>query len=418
MNSQIKDITLAPAGKQKIRWVETHMPILHKIRQELVATQAFAGKTIVMSIHLEAKTAYLATILQEAGADVIITGSNPLSTQDDVAAALAEMGITVYATHGCTDEEYTSYLHSALNHIPHLILDDGGDLTSLLLTSRRDAQGRLLGGTEETTTGVNRLRNWDKEKALTFPMIAVNDSLCKYLFDNRYGTGQSVWDGIIRTTNLVVAGKNVVVAGYGWCGKGVAMRAKGLGAHVFVTEIDPIKAIEAVFDGFTVLPMEEAADIGDLFITVTGCEHVIDGRHFSLLKDGAILCNAGHFDVEIDMKTLRKIAIRTEEARQNIVAYTLSTGQTVYVLAEGRLVNLAAGDGHPAEVMDLSFALQALALEYVQKNAEILESRVYVLPPQIDERVARIKLEAMNCRIDTLTSEQYAYLYHRGEVSQ
>lgn len=416
MSSQIRDISLAPSGQKKIRWVESHMPILQKIRQKLVSGQVFAGKTIVMSIHLEAKTAYLATILHEAGADVVITGSNPLSTQDDVAAALAETGITVYATYGCTDEEYTAYLNSALDHLPHLILDDGGDLTALLLTTRQDARKRLLGGTEETTTGVNRLRNWDKEKSLAFPMIAVNDSLCKYLFDNRYGTGQSVWDGILRTTNLVVAGKNVVVAGYGWCGKGVSMRAKGLGAHVIVTEVDPIKAIEAVFDGFTVLPMQEAAAVGDLFITVTGCKQVIDERHFSLLKEGAILCNGGHFDVEIDMQRLREIAMHTETARNNIVAYQLPNGKTVYVLAEGRLVNLAAGDGHPAEVMDLSFALQALALEYVQKNAELLESRVYVLPPKIDERVARIKLDSMNCKIDALTSDQYAYLYHRGEV--
>jgi len=416
MGSQIRDISLAPSGKKKIKWVESHMPILQKIRKKLVDAQTFAGKTVVMSIHLEAKTAYLATVLHDAGAEVIITGSNPLSTQDDVAAALVTEGITVYATHACTDEEYTAYLNCALDHLPHLILDDGGDLTALLLTTRQDARVRLLGGTEETTTGVNRLRNWDKEKSLAFPMVAVNDSLCKYLFDNRYGTGQSVWDGIMRTTNLVVAGKNVVVAGYGWCGKGVAMRAKGLGAHVFVTEIDPIKAIEAVFDGFTVLPMEEAATQGDLFVTVTGCKHVIDARHFPLLKEGAILCNGGHFDVEIDMQTLRETAVHTETARANIQAYTLPNGRTVYVLAEGRLVNLAAADGHPAEVMDLSFALQALALEYVQKHAELLETRVYVLPPQIDERVARIKLESMDSHIDALTSEQYAYLYHRGEV--
>lgn len=416
MSSQIRDIALAPSGQKKIRWVESHMPILKQIRQELIDGQVFAGKTIVMSIHLEAKTAYLATILHDAGADVVITGSNPLSTQDDVSAALADRGITVYATHGCTEEEYSAYLNAALDHMPHLMLDDGGDLTALLLTSRQDARARLLGGTEETTTGVNRLRNWEKEKALAFPMIAVNDSLCKYLFDNRYGTGQSVWDGILRTTNLVVAGKNVVVAGYGWCGKGVAMRAKGLGAHVIVTEIDPVKAIEAVFDGFTVLPMKEAASVGDLFITVTGCKQVIDERHFATLKDGAILCNGGHFDVEIDMHRLREIAVHTETVRENIVAYQLSNGNTVYVLAEGRLVNLAAGDGHPAEVMDLSFALQALALEYVQKNAELLDSRVYVLPPKIDERVARIKLDSMDCHIDALTSDQYAYLYHRGEV--
>ena len=327
---------------------------------------------------------------------------------------MVKRGLTVYATHGCTDEEYTQYLNHALDHKPHLILDDGGDVTALVLDSRKDAQERLLGGSEETTTGVQRLRVWDKEKKLQFPMVAVNDSLCKYLFDNRYGTGQSAWDGIIRTTNLTIAGRNVVVAGYGWCGKGVAMRAKGLGAHVYITEIDPIKAIEAVFDGFTVLPMEKAAQLGDIFVTVTGCKDVITKAHYPLMKDGAILCNAGHFDVEVNVRELSELADKEFEARQNIKGYTLTNGNTLFVLAEGRLVNLAAGDGHPAEIMDLSFALQALALDYVQTNAEWLSPKVYVMPKVIDENVARIKLEAMHYAIDTLTSEQYAYLYEEG----
>ena len=333
MNSIIRDLSLAAEGEKRIDWVQRYMPVLQEIRRDLTKRQAFAGKTIVMSIHLEAKTAFLATVLQEAGAKVIVTGSNPLSTQDPIAAALVKRGLTVYATHGCTDEEYTQYLNHALDHKPHLILDDGGDVTALVLDSRKDAQERLLGGSEETTTGVQRLRVWDKEKKLQFPMVAVNDSLCKYLFDNRYGTGQSAWDGIIRTTNLTIAGRNVVVAGYGWCGKGVAMRAKGLGAHVYITEIDPIKAIEAVFDGFTVLPMEKAARLGDIFITVTGCKDVITKAHYPLMKDGAILCNAGHFDVEVNVRELSEIADKEFEARQNIKGYTLANGNTLFVLA-------------------------------------------------------------------------------------
>lgn len=415
MKSVIRDINLAPEGMKRIRWVERFMPVLREIKEDLVRRQAFAGKTVVMSIHLEAKTAYLATVLHAAGAEVVITGSNPLSTQDAVAAALADLGITVYATHACTAEEYTQYLHMALDHRPHLILDDGGDLTALLLGERRDAGERLLGGSEETTTGVQRLRNWENAKQLTHPMVAVNDSLCKYLFDNRYGTGQSTWDGIVRTTNLTVAGRNVVVAGYGWCGKGVAMRAKGLGAHVYVTEVDPIKSIEAVFDGFTVLPMRQAAAIGDIFVTVTGCKDVITKEHFPLMKDGAIMCNAGHFDVEINGRELREMATETEIVRQSIESFTLPNGNRLYLLAEGRLVNLAAADGHPAEIMDLSFALQALALDYVQAHAELLTPKVYVLPPEIDKAVARLKLNTMGCEIDSLTAAQYAYLYEQGE---
>ncbi len=418
MNSIIRDIDLADEGLQKIKWAESFMPVLKAIKKDLIRKQAFAGKTIVMSIHLEAKTAYLATTLHEAGAHVVITGSNPLSTQDAIAAALVKTGITVYATHACTDEEYQMYLHKALDHQPHLILDDGGDLTELLLHSRQDAAVNLLGGSEETTTGVNRLRIWEKAGELDFPMIAVNDSMCKYLFDNRYGTGQSAWDGIIRTTNLTVNGKNVVVAGYGWCGKGVAMRAKGLGAHVYVTEIDPIKAIEAVFDGFDVVTMEEAAPVGDIFITVTGCKDVITQDHFAKMKDGAILCNAGHFDVEVNTRHLYENAISWSEVRKNIKGFEMTDGRHLYLLADGRLVNLAAADGHPVEIMDLSFALQVLALDYIRENADLLENRVYLLPPKVDQEVARIKLAAMGCSIDTLTSEQYAYLYQRGDKNQ
>ncbi len=415
MKSIIQNIELADEGLRRIEWVKKFMPVLNEIKKDFVPKQIFADKTIVMSIHLEAKTAYLATVLHDAGAEVIITGSNPLSTQDAIAAALVTKGITVYATHGCTNEEYTSYLHYALDHKPHLILDDGGDLTSLLLSERKDAAERLLGGSEETTTGVNRLRKWEQESKLRFPMIAVNDSMCKYLFDNRYGTGQSVWDGIIRTTNLTVSGKKVVVAGYGWCGKGVAMRAKGLGAQVYVTEVDPINAIEAVFDGFTVLTMKEAAKVGDIFVTVTGCENVITKEHFKLMKDGAILCNAGHFDVEINTRELAKEAVSRFEARKNIEGFTLANGQTIFLLAEGRLVNLAAADGHPTEIMDLSFALQILALDYLRQNAIKMKNNVYLLSHEVDKKVAAVKLNAMGVSIDTLTPSQYAYLYHQVE---
>lgn len=416
MKPIIRDISLASVGAKKIRWAESFMSVLNSIKKDLIQKQAFANKTVVMSIHLEAKTAFLALVLKEAGANVILTGSNPLSTQDDVAAALAQNGVTVYAKHGCSEKEYFSFLNVALDHLPDLILDDGGDLTSLLISDRADARVNLLGGSEETTTGVNRLRNWEKDNLLSFPMVAVNDSMCKYLFDNRYGTGQSVWDGIIRTANLTVSGKNVVVAGYGWCGKGVAMRAKGLGAKVYITEIDPIKAIEAVFDGFSVLKMEEAASIGDIFITVTGCNDVINKLHFSHMKSGAILCNAGHFDVEINTQQLKEVATKVEEVRKNITGFTMPNGKILYLLADGRLVNLAAADGHPVEIMDLSFALQLLALNYIQENSNLLENRVYLLPPKVDHEVARIKLNSLGVKLDRLTTEQYAYLYRKGDT--
>lgn len=408
--SIIKDIALAEEGMQRIHWVEQFMPALNALREDFVKNSVFAGKTIVMSIHLEAKTAYLALTLQAAGADVVVTGSNPLSTQDPIAAALVQQGVTVYATHGCTDEEYVQYLNCALDHKPHIIIDDGGDLVNLLHTQRADARERLIGGAEETTTGIQRLKNLEKNGRLLFPMIAVNDSYCKYLFDNRYGTGQSAWDGIIRSTNLTVTGKTVVIAGYGWCGKGCAMRAKGLGAHVIVTEVDPIKAIEAVFDGFDVMPMDEAAPKGDIFLTVTGDIDVVVERHFMKMKNGAICANAGHFDVEVSKKDLDRICLSHFEARKNIEGYVLPNGNTVYLMAEGRLVNLAAGDGHPAEIMDLSFAMQSLAASYLLEHAGTLEPRLYLLPRELDLRIAEIKLHSMGYSIDVLTPEQQAYL--------
>lgn len=409
-NSLIKDITLADNGEQRIQWVEKFMPALNSLKEDFIKEQTFKGKTIVMSIHLEAKTAYLALTLKAAGANVICTGSNPLSTQDPIAAALVKNGVTVYAWYGCTDEEYTIFLNKALDHKPDIIIDDGGDLVHLLHTTRKDARVNLIGGSEETTTGVYRLKILEKNKELEFPMIAVNDSYCKYLFDNRYGTGQSAWDGIIRSTNLTVTGKTAVIAGYGWCGKGTAMRAKGLGAHVIVTEVDPIKAIEAVMDGFEVMPMMEAAKYGDYFLTVTGDINVITEKHFMNMKDGAICANAGHFDCEVSRKDLERIATKKYEARKNIEGYVLPNGKTVFLMAEGRLVNLAAGDGHPAEIMDLSFAMQALAAQYLLNNGKNMESKVYTLPHELDNRIAAIKLASMGYKIDTLTDEQKQYL--------
>lgn len=409
-DSMIRDLSLAEEGMQRIRWVENFMPALNALREDFIRKQVFKGKTIVMSIHLEAKTAYLALTLKAAGADVIVTGSNPLSTQDPIAAGLVSQGVTVYAWHGCTDEEYMQFLNKALDHKPHIIIDDGGDLVNLLHTTRTDAKERLIGGSEETTTGIHRLKNLEKNGRLAFPMIAVNDSYCKYLFDNRYGTGQSAWDGIIRSTNLTVTGKTVVIAGYGWCGKGCAMRAKGLGAHVIVTEVDPIKAVEAVFDGFDVMPMDDAAPLGDIFLTVTGDINVVVERHFLKMKNGAICANAGHFDVEVSKKDLDRICTSHYEARKNIEGHVLPNGKTVYLMAEGRLVNLAAGDGHPAEIMDLSFAMQALAAEYLCDHAGELQAHLYLLPRELDQRVAEIKLHSMGYRIDALTQEQQDYL--------
>lgn len=412
MNSMIKDIALAPTGHQKIAWVKEHMPLLNILNERYAEKKIFDGLNMVVTIHLEAKTAYLAQTLKNCGANVVVTGSNPLSTQDDVAAALADSGITVFATHACSQEEYDLYLSKALDTKPSLIIDDGGDLVNMLHSTRRELITNLIGGSEETTTGVHRLKALNEAGKLAFPMIAVNDAYCKYLFDNRYGTGQSSWDGIMRTTNLAVAGKTVVVAGYGWCGKGVAMRAKGLGANVIVTEIDPIKGIEAVFDGFRVMPMREAAKYGDFFVTVTGCKDVITKEHFPLMKDGAVLANAGHFDVEINVKDLEAMTVEPAyEVRKNITTYTMPDGKKINLLGEGRLVNLACGDGHPVEVMDLSFAMQFLAMKYLLEHKGELQNNLYVLPEELNTEIAALKLEAMGAGIDTLTPEQYAYLH-------
>ncbi|MBQ8432621.1 MAG: adenosylhomocysteinase [Clostridia bacterium] len=408
--SQIKDITLAPSGADKIAWVQSYTPILNSIKKEFEATQPFRGLKIAMSIHLEAKTAFLAKVLRAGGAEVFVTGCNPLSTQDDVAAALAAEGFSVFARHGVSDEEYTEHLKMTLSCCPDLMIDDGGDLISLLHGECRDFGKNLIGGCEETTTGIHRLLARERAGLLDYTMIDVNDADCKHLFDNRYGTGQSTLDGIMNSTNLILAGKTVVVAGYGWCGKGVAMRAKGMGAVVVVTEIDPVKAIEAVMDGFRVMPMDEAAKIGDLFITLTGCSDVIIRRHFESMKDGVLLANSGHFDVEINKEDLLSLSVRDWERKPNIHGYEMSDGRILNLLAEGRLVNLAAGNGHPAEIMDMSFGIQAKSLEFLAKNAGRLEKKVYAVPAEIDRAVAEIKLASMGVTLDVLTEAQKEYL--------
>lgn len=408
--SIVADLALAPEGHLKIDWVDAHMPVLNRIKEQFQKEQPFKGLKVAISLHLEAKTAYLAKVVQAGGADVTITGSNPLSTQDDVCAALVEDGIRVYAKYNPSPEEYKALLIKTLEEKPDLIIDDGGDLVTILHSERQDLLPQVRGGAEETTTGILRLKALEKEGKLKFPMVAVNDAFCKYLFDNRYGTGQSVWDGINRTTNLVVAGKTVVVVGYGWCGKGVAMRAKGLGAKVVVTEIDAIKAIEAYMDGFEVLPMLEAAKVGDFFVTVTGNRDVIRGEHYEVMKDGAILSNAGHFDVEVNKPELEALAASKRTVRRNIEEYKLKDGRSIYLLAEGRLVNLAAGDGHPAEIMDMTFALQALSLKYVNDQYKAIGDKVVNVPYELDEQVARFKLASMDISIDQLTAEQKSYL--------
>jgi adenosylhomocysteinase len=408
--SIITDIALAPEGHLKIDWVNAHMPVLNRIKAQFENDQPFKGLKVAISLHLEAKTAYLAKVVKAGGAEVTITGSNPLSTQDDVCAALVEDGITVFAKYNPSPAEYKELLIKALETEPDLIIDDGGDLVSILHSERRDLLAKVRGGAEETTTGILRLKAMEKQGQLQFPMVAVNDAFCKYLFDNRYGTGQSVWDGINRTTNLVVAGKTVVVAGYGWCGKGVAMRAKGLGAQVIVTEINAIKAVEAYMDGFTVMTMEEAAKVGDFFVTVTGTRDVIRSEHYKVMKDGAILSNAGHFDVEVNKPDLDAISSSKRTVRRNIEEYQLKDGRKVYILAEGRLVNLAAGDGHPAEIMDMTFALQAMSLKYVNEQYKALGKTVVTVPYELDEQVARYKLESLGMGIDRLTAEQISYL--------
>lgn len=400
----------AHSGADKIAWVKDYMPILNTIRKEFEETLPFKGKKITMSIHLEAKTAYLAKVLRAGGAEVYVTGCNPLSTQDDVAAALSAEGFHVFARHGVSDAEYTEHLKQALSCCPDLIIDDGGDLISLLHGECREYGKNLIGGCEETTTGIHRLFARQNAGLLDYPMMDVNDADCKHLFDNRYGTGQSTLDGIMNATNLIIAGKTVVVAGYGWCGKGFAMRAKGMGAVVIVTEIDPIKALEATMDGFTVMPMEKAAPLGDLFVTLTGCCDVIRREHMEVMKDGVLLANSGHFDVEINKDDLSSLSTEIWERKPNIRGYRMKDGRILNLLADGRLVNLAAGNGHPAEIMDMSFGIQAKSLAYLARNVGALEKKVYSVPAEIDREVALIKLSATGTAIDQLTCEQEEYL--------
>ncbi len=409
--STLRDPALAPEGHLKIDWVAQHMPVLNEIKKEIAVTRPFAGKRLAICLHLEAKTAYMATVFAAGGADVAICGSNPLSTQDDVCAALAERGVTVHAWHGATDDEYFSHINKVLDTRPQLIFDDGGDLVATLHKSRQELLPDIIGGSEETTTGVLRLKAMAEEGALAFPMVAVNNAYMKYLFDNRYGTGQSTWDGIMRNTNLTVAGKTVVVAGYGWCGKGVAMRARGLGARVVVTEVDPVAANEAIMDGFEVMTMRQAAARADYIVTVTGVERIVNREHFQVIKDGCVLANAGHFDVEIYKPDLVELAGPPRRVRQNVDEYRFPDGRRIHVVAEGRLVNLAGGDGHPAEIMDLSFAVQVLTQEYiVRQGAELPRGQVVPVPRAIDTRVAELRLRSLGVEIDRLTDNQVAYI--------
>ncbi|MCG8401981.1 MAG: adenosylhomocysteinase [Firmicutes bacterium] len=409
-NYIVRDIDLHEQGRLKIDWVRAHMPVLNAIREEFERDKPFRGMRIALSIHLEAKTAYLAEVLGAGGADVSVTGSNPLSTQDDVSAALAYSGMKVYAWYDATPQEYNTHLRRTLENQPHIVIDDGGDLVHLLHTELREQAAQVLGGAEETTTGVMRLRSLERAGKLLFPMVAVNDARCKYMFDNRYGTGESSWSGILRTTNLTVAGKRVVVMGYGWCGKGVAMRAGGLGANVIICEVDPVKAIEAHMDGYRVLHSEAAAREGDIFVTVAGCRDLLGERHFRLMKDGAVMANAGHFDVEINIPELEQVAVSRRTVRQNIDEFRLPDGRRLYLLAGGRLVNLAAGDGHPAEIMDMSFALQALAALHIVRHGREMEKKVYYVAAEIDKRVAELKLQSLGIEIDRLSPEQCSYI--------
>ena len=406
---EIRDISLAPSGHQKIQWVKNNMPLLSGLEEEFIKTKPFEGIKISLSVHLEAKTAYLCLVLAAGGAQMSVTGSNSLSTQDDIAAALADSGLKVYAYHGATDEEYNRHIEMCLEHKPNIIIDDGGDLVGLLHNERPELAEEVWGGCEETTTGVIRLQAMENEGILKFPMVAVNDAQCKHLFDNRYGTGQSVWDSIMRNTNLIIASKTVVVVGYGWCSRGIAMRAAALGAKVIVTEIDPVKAIEARMDGFDVMKMEQAAPYGDIFVTATGCKHTITVDHMRMMKDRAILANAGHFNVEIDMAGLEAAADESMETRKNIMGYRLGE-KWINVIAEGKLVNIAAADGHPAEIMDMSFAVQALSAMYIKDNYKTLENKVIDVSAEIDDVVATRKLAAWGIEIDKLTEDQENYL--------
>ena len=407
---EIRDMSLAPSGRQKIDWVKNNMPILRGLEEQFIKDKPFAGVKVSLSVHLEAKTAYLCEVLAAGGADMSVTGSNILSTQDDVAAALAAGGMKVYAWYNATPAEYDRHIEMALDFGPNIIIDDGGDLINMLHTKRTDLIPGVYGGCEETTTGVIRLRAMEKEGALKIPMVAVNDAQCKHLFDNRYGTGQSVWDSIMRNTNLIIAAKRVVVGGYGWCSRGIAMRAQGLGARVIVTEINPVRAIEAVMDGFEVMPMLKAAPLGDIFVTATGCDRIITTEHMLKMKDGAILTNAGHFNVEVDMEAIEKIATEKKEMRKNIMGYKMPNGKWLNVIGEGRLVNIAAADGHPAEIMDMSFAVQCMSALYILKNKGTLPAKVIDVSGEIDIMVATSKLASWDIEIDQLTPEQEQYL--------
>jgi adenosylhomocysteinase len=407
----VKDLALAPEGVRRIAWADRQMPVLAAIRERFEREQPLAGYRVSACLHVTTETANLARTLKAGGADVVLCASNPLSTQDDVAAALVdEYDVSVFAIKGEDNDTYYRHIEAAVDHRPHLTMDDGADVIGVLHSARREQLGDIIAGTEETTTGVIRLKALERDGALGFPVIAVNDAQTKHLFDNRYGTGQSTIDGIIRATNVLLAGKRFVVAGYGWVGRGVAMRAKGLGAHVIVTEVDPMPALEAAMDGFEVLSMDRAAEIGDVFCTATGDKNVISRAHMERMKDGAILCNTGHFNVEIEISALRELASESREVRAYVEEFTLADGRRLYLLGEGRLINLAAAEGHPAIVMDMSFANQALSAEYVVQNAASLEKKVYVVPKDIDDEIARLKLATMGIEIDQLTEEQAKYL--------
>ena len=408
--SKVKDPSLATQGELKIEWARAHMPVLRKIQARFEREMPFRGLTIGMCMHLEMKTAALGQALKAGGATVAITGSNPLSTQDDVAAALAKSGAHVYAWRGVNEKEHRENLFQVLGHNPQLVIDDGGELSVAIHTELQRLTLQMIGACEETTTGVHRYRALEKDGLLKYPVIAVNDAYTKFLFDSQHGTGQSALEGVMRATNMLIAGKTVVVGGFGWVGRGIALRAKGLGAKVVVTEVDPVRALEAVMEGHSVMPMKEAAKIGDIFITATGCNQIVTAEHFKEMKDGAVLANSGHFDVEVDVKGLRELAVATRTARLNVEEFRMSDGRRLYLLAEGRLVNLAAADGHPAEVMDMTFADQALCAEYLIKNKGKLEPKVYGVPPEIDRSTASLWLETHDLTIDSLTTSQSQYL--------
>lgn len=410
-NYDIKNLDLAEGGRRRIEWAEREMPVLRSIHERFQRERPFEGIRMSACLHVTTETANLMRALQAGGADVVLTASNPLSTQDDVAACLvSHFEIPVFAIKGEDNVTYYKHIDAALDHRPHLTMDDGADLVSTLHKDRRDQLSEIIGGTEETTTGVIRLRAMAMDGELKFPVIAVNDAMTKHFFDNRYGTGQSTIDGVIRATNILLAGKTFVIGGYGWCARGLAMRARGMGANVIVTEVDPLKALEAVMDGFRVMPMMEAAPIGEIFVTLTGDINVVDKHHFEVMKDGAIVANSGHFNVEINIPALAEMAVEKRLVRPFVEAYDLPDGRTIHILGEGRLINLAAAEGHPASVMDMSFANQALSAEYMVKNADKLENKVYSVPIDIDMEIARLKLESMGIKVDVLTAEQIQYL--------